>query len=426
MKSAKAKQKTLEIHLKKFKPSKMSTNRVCLMVGRKGCGKSTLVEDILWFQQCIPLGLVMSATEEANEAYKIMVPPLFIYKDFDVDALQRIIDRQKKMKKMWLQANKQLAFDHRAFAILDDCLYDKKQFASKLVRELFMNGRHWDLFVLITVQYVMDMPPATRTNTDYVFAFKEPITANRERLWKQFFGVFNNFPVFDALYLEVTQDYRCLVLDNTKSSCEISDCVFWYKAQKRPPFRLGADYFWKYSESHARKAGDDDAMMEELKEMNSKSVRVVFDGEPVKKPVDVPEPKVKEKGELRFERAGERWHNDRFSDRNRRRYSGDSIYESYDHNPGYRDNYDKYDKGPLRTNNPNNPYNHRRFMNQPPPPKFEQKFSQNPYDDVEPSFGAKPKPVRAAFSASTISPNNASSVVYRREAPITRQQNNIY
>lgn len=38
----------LDIHLKRFQPAKMQTNRACIMLGRKGTGKSTLIEDIMW------------------------------------------------------------------------------------------------------------------------------------------------------------------------------------------------------------------------------------------------------------------------------------------------------------------------------------------------------------------------------------------
>lgn len=113
----------LDIRLKKFQPSKMQTNRACIMLGRKGTGKSTLIEDIMWYQQNIPCGCIMSATEEANENFARMAPPLFIYKDFDSEALQSLINRQKKMKKLLKRNNDYLPFDHRAFVILDDCMY---------------------------------------------------------------------------------------------------------------------------------------------------------------------------------------------------------------------------------------------------------------------------------------------------------------
>lgn len=268
---------TQEIRLKKFQPGTMQTNRICVMIGKKGTGKSTLVEDIMWFQQHIPVGAIMSATEEANEAYSKMAPPLFIYKDFDADALQRLINRQKKMKSMFKQNGDKLPFDHRAFLLIDDCMYDKKNFRSPLIRELFMNGRHWDLFVLITIQYLMDITPEVRTNTDYVFALKEGIRKNREKMWKEFFGVFPSFAMFDELFLEVTQDFRCLVLDTTRPSNKIEDMVFWYKAKKRPEFRLGSDWYWDYSAKHVVANGVDKKEREQLDNMRQKVVRVVYE-----------------------------------------------------------------------------------------------------------------------------------------------------
>jgi len=48
-----------------------------------------------------------------------MAPPLFIYKDFDAEALQNIINRQKKMKAMQKANNGVLPFDLNAFLVLD-------------------------------------------------------------------------------------------------------------------------------------------------------------------------------------------------------------------------------------------------------------------------------------------------------------------
>lgn len=172
-----------------------------------------------------------------------------------------------------------------------------------------MNGRHWDLFVLITIQYIMDMTTEIRTNTDYIFALKDNIVKNRERLFTEYFGNFPSFAVFDALFLEVTQDYRCLVLDNTKPSTQIEDTVFWYvaspltalkakpcantpfglryKAEKREPYRLGADWWWKYSAANV-KTNEDAEEDKLLEEMNQKAVRVVMEGIQEQKPKKPP------------------------------------------------------------------------------------------------------------------------------------------
>ena len=40
-----------------------------------------------------------------------------------------------------------------------------------------------------------------------------------------------------------TENYECLVLDNTVKSNRIQDCVFWYKATVRKGFRVGGPDF---------------------------------------------------------------------------------------------------------------------------------------------------------------------------------------
>jgi hypothetical protein len=42
-----------------------------------------------------------------------------------------------------------------------------------------------------------------------------------------------------------TENYECLVLDNTVKSNKIQDCVFWYKATVRKNFRVGSPQLWQ-------------------------------------------------------------------------------------------------------------------------------------------------------------------------------------
>jgi hypothetical protein len=51
---------------------------------------------------------------------------------------------------------------------------------------------------------------------------------------------------------QCTQSYECLVVDNTSQSAKLEDCVFWYKAEMHPDFRIGAAEFWQHSASHYR------------------------------------------------------------------------------------------------------------------------------------------------------------------------------
>ena len=86
--------------------------------------------------------------------------------------------------------------DPRAFLILDDCLYDNSWVRDKNIRALFMNGRHYHMMFIITMQYALGIPPNLRTNIDYVFILRENYQSNRKRLYENFAGMFKTFDLF--------------------------------------------------------------------------------------------------------------------------------------------------------------------------------------------------------------------------------------
>jgi hypothetical protein len=51
--------------------------------------------------------------------------------------------------------------------------------------------------------------------------------------------------MFSKVMDACTENYECLVLDNTVKSNKITDCVFWYKAKVRTGFRVGSPNLWK-------------------------------------------------------------------------------------------------------------------------------------------------------------------------------------
>jgi len=233
----------MNIQLRKFNPASMKDDKVCVVIGKRNTGKSTLVTDILYHKKHLPAGIVMSATEEGNRHYQQYVPDLFIYGDYDRDAIERVLERQRQI----LLQNRPIS---PAFILLDDCMYDKKFMKDTCIRKCFMNGRHWKIFFMLTMQYCMDLTPDLRANVDYVFILRENIIQNREKLYKAFFGIFPTFDMFNQIMNACTENYECLVLDNTSKSNKIEDCVFWYKAKLHPQFRIGSPQLWNYHKKH--------------------------------------------------------------------------------------------------------------------------------------------------------------------------------
>jgi hypothetical protein len=179
-----------------------------------------------------------------------MVPRLFIHNEYNSAIIENILKRQKtvlKQVKKEIDTYKRTTIDPRAFVILDDCLYDNTWSRDKLMRLLFMNGRHWKVMLVITMQYPLGIPPTLRTNIDYVFILRENYIANRKRIYENYAGMFPTFEAFCQVMDQCTENYECLVINNNSKSNRLNDQVFYYKADSHNDFRLGSREFWELS-----------------------------------------------------------------------------------------------------------------------------------------------------------------------------------
>ena len=232
-----------------FKPNE-NKGPVVVLIGKRDTGKSFLVRDLLFYQQEIPIGTVISGTEEGNGFYSKMVPRLFVHNEYNTAIIENVLKRQRtvlKQIKHEMETFKRSTIDPRAFVILDDCLYDATWTRDKMMRLLFMNGRHWKVMLVITMQYPLGIPPTLRTNIDYVFILRENYIANRKRIYENYAGMFPTFESFCQVMDQCTENYECLVINNNSKSNKLHDQVFWYKADNHGDFRLGSKEFWELS-----------------------------------------------------------------------------------------------------------------------------------------------------------------------------------
>jgi AAA+ ATPase superfamily predicted ATPase len=208
----------MTLELKKFDMKRITFLKdenkgpVIVLIGRRDTGKSYLVRDLLYHHRDIPIGTVISGTEAGNGFYASHVPKLFIHDEYSSGIIENILKRQKSVMK---EVNKQIQMyktskiDPRSFVILDDCLYDSTWTRDKLMRLLFMNGRHWKVLLVITMQYPLGCPPTLRTNIDFVFILREPYISNRKRIYDNYAGMFPTFESFCQVMDQCTENYEC-------------------------------------------------------------------------------------------------------------------------------------------------------------------------------------------------------------------------
>ena len=120
----------------------------------------------------------------------------------------------------------------------------------KYMRSVFMNGRHYKLLFLLTMQFALGIPPNLRTNIDYVFILRENYVSNRKRLYEHYAGMFPSFEMFCQVMDQCTENYECLVINNNAKSNKLTDQVFWYKAEPHDDFRICSKQAWEFSDQN--------------------------------------------------------------------------------------------------------------------------------------------------------------------------------
>jgi hypothetical protein len=222
----------INIELKRFDPKILEYRRThghapkILIIGKTGTGKTTLVQDLLFYIRKIHSGVVICPTEQSLIDYRLMFPETFIHERWDSGLVENFVTMQKKIRKT------DPAFHQ--ILMLDDIMYDKNAILrDDSTRFIFMNGRNNNISMIITMQYCMDLTPDLRNNIDFVFALRDNIQANREKLWKNFFGVVPTADAFHQIFQRCTSGYNCIVLDNTSRSANLNECLFYYSADAR-------------------------------------------------------------------------------------------------------------------------------------------------------------------------------------------------
>ncbi|AGF85374.1 packaging ATPase [Moumouvirus goulette] len=227
-----------------FRLEKMVIDPSIVMIAKRGSGKSFITRDIIYHYRHIPGGVVIAPTDKMNSFYKYFFPDLYIHYDIKETILTKILERQRKMIQKQKEKKKLgIRIDSSGILIMDDCLARKKSWAKdESIMEILMNGRHYKLTYILTMQTPLGITPDLRLNFDYVFLLKEDSAINLKKLYENYASMFPNIYTFEKAFKKCTEDYKSMVIDNRKPSDSIQEKVFWFKAKERK-FSFGSKRF---------------------------------------------------------------------------------------------------------------------------------------------------------------------------------------
>ena len=243
------------------------------LISTKGGGKTTVLKNLLHAKQKIPAGVCFTSSGEANGEYDCIFPKMFMYDTCNLAQFEEIYKWQttknKKCKRKFSREEKaalaaqgkkieQLPFRERyvknptIIAVLEDMLSDKKLFNKPIIRDLAMNGRHKNIFAVITCQYLKDLPPPIRQNIDYWFIFKEDNDDVRHEIYDMFCKThIKTYKLFKELMDIATSEHRVLFIDVRETSLDPKKKFKWYRADiNLPAFRVGCDKYWRFAKKN--------------------------------------------------------------------------------------------------------------------------------------------------------------------------------
>jgi hypothetical protein len=222
-----------------------------VMIAPSGSGKSWIVRNILYEMKDIPCGTVIAPTDKMNKFFDEFLPSVFIHHDYKPEIIPHILGRQRRILDKNEQRDK-LGKDHldsRTFLVMDDCMASKHLWLKDPnILEIMNQGRHFKLTFILTMQYCLGIQPELRTQFNFIFLLGEDNAASRKKLWEHWAGVFPKFDLFEQVFLQVTNNYGCMVINNRIKTTDLSKKVFWFKAKKVPNFRIGSPAFLKFHE----------------------------------------------------------------------------------------------------------------------------------------------------------------------------------
>lgn len=231
--------------IREFKLEWMVPNPSICMIAKRGSGKSWVVRSILNHYKDIPGGVIIAPTDKTNTFYGKFFPEVFIHYEYKTEIIEKIFYRQDQIiEKCKQKAKLGKKVDPRAFLVMDDCLSSKGTWMrDQPIMKMFLEGRHYHVMYILTMQFPLGIIPELRCNFDYIFLLAEDFFTNQKRLYDHYAGMFPSFASFRQVFLQLTNDFGCMVIVNRGSRKNFLDKIFWFKAKNEIPERIGCQQF---------------------------------------------------------------------------------------------------------------------------------------------------------------------------------------
>ena len=188
-------------------------DKAMCLCAKRNSGKSVLLRYLVkTHQEDFSKIFVICPSEEVNHFYKEFIDKRDIFPKYKEEW---IISLMSKMEN--INSKKKKEDFSRVLLILDDCCSDVDFHHSDSIKRIFTRGRHCGLALIITAQYVYQLPPVCRSNCDFI-AVSQMNRQGLEILTTEFLMGDISRDDFYKMYYRSTSNYGFLLINNNSAS----------------------------------------------------------------------------------------------------------------------------------------------------------------------------------------------------------------
>jgi len=232
--------------LLEFNPEDIKLDGTIVACGKRRTGKSWVFRNLMYtMRDKVPAGIVISQTDELSHFWSQYVPQAYIFNKYDPAILDAIFARQNFFLNDPTLTEEEAEEKVCFFVLLDDVISNSRLKHDSNLMELFVAGRHYKKFTLITTQYAKGISPVLRGNTDYIFIMKTLQMRQRESLWEDF-GDFLTKDAFAQILDAYTEDNKTMVINTCPDThVDPMEMMSWWKAVDPGEFKMGSKEYWE-------------------------------------------------------------------------------------------------------------------------------------------------------------------------------------
>lgn len=215
-----------------------------IFYGPRRSGKSVLVRAVCAHMRHYFNEVVCFTMTKASGEYFQWLPYCRVIEGLDEDILQGLIDNQISLKEK--RSRGEDVGNMNLLIIIDDCMAQGLRYV-KTFNQLFYNGRHLDITLIVCVQDVRGIAPSATINADLVCTFSLPDRRGRDTIREKFCDYLTRNE-FDRLYdhPQINKKHHVVMFDIAHRYNDINKRILFgcVDVDLIEPFVMGCREMW--------------------------------------------------------------------------------------------------------------------------------------------------------------------------------------